>query len=481
MNWQEVMQAVWNTAADGIVISDPDTVILDVNPAYCALTGYTRDELIGQKTNLVRSGLTPRSVYDEMWAALETSGRWSGELINRRPDGSLWISAISITRIVGVNGQVTAYVGLTRDLTESRKLREALAEQSSRLGAIIQAIGNGLLLFDTAGRCVLTNRAALAMLERDEAEVVGASLDQFKRWFGALFREPEPLRPASTEGEWHLSTRREASRFIAATWYPVVAERGESIGQVLLLRDITHEREVDRMKDEFIATVSHELRTPLTALKGSLGLLAGGALGAVPPNQAELLKIALQNTDRLIRMVSDILTLSRMEVGKVKIKPNPHDLNRLAGDVVQELEAVRLERKLTLVTTFAPDLPLIEADGEQIRQVITNLLGNAYKYTPEGGRVEVRTSWTGSEVRLTVQDNGPGIPRDQLERIFDRFTRATSEASRRASGTGLGLAIAKAIVTEHHGRIWAESAPGQGATFQVALPLRQPKAAPTEQ
>lgn len=478
MNQAEIMRAVWEATGDGIVISDPDTVIREVNPAYCAMTGYTEAELIGKKTNVIASGLTPRAVYQEMWERIRATGRWSGELVNRRPDGSFWISAISIARISWPNGDVAAYVGIARDLTESRRLREALQEQSSRLEAILQSIEHGVLLLGPDGRCATANRAALGLLGVEEQAVLGARRAELLALFGSIFQEADPLaapNPSAVHAERLLTTRTEPIRFLRASWSPVVTASGDSLGQVLLLRDVTGEIELDRMKEEFIATVSHELRTPLTAMKGSLGLLAGGVLGEMQPMQGELVQIALNNTDRLIRQVSEILALSKLESGAVKVNLVPLDLNKLASDVLAELNPVRQDRRLEVVTAFAADLPLVAADAEQFRQVITNLLGNAYKFTPEGAQVRVATSWTPGEVRLTVSDTGPGIARDQLERIFERFARAPGEASRRASGTGLGLAIAKRIVEQHGGRIWAESAPGQGATFHVVLPHLAPQ------
>lgn len=465
MNQVEIMRAVWEVTAEGLVISDPDTVIREVNPAYVAMTGYTEAELVGQKTNIIASGLTPRAVYHEMWQQLKATGRWSGELINRRPDGSFWISAISICAITWPNGDVAAYVGIARDLTEDRRLREALQEQSSRLEAILQAITKGILLFDKSERCVQANHAAVRFLHRSEAELIGASQLELAELFGQLFNEP------LTMGEERrlLSTRTEPVRFFQAGWEPVTTADGTELGQILILADVTRETELDRMKEEFIATVSHELRTPLTAMKGSLGLMAGGLLGPMEPMQSEMIQIALQNTDRLIRQVSEILSLSKLESGAAQLKLVPTDLNQVAKEVLDELAPVPAGRRITVTSELGADLPLVTGDAEALRQVLVNLLGNAYKFTPEGGRVWLRTWVEDSQVQVAVRDTGRGIAADQLERIFERFSRAPGE---RASGTGLGLTIARKIVEQHGGRIWAESAPGEGSTFRVSLPLQ---------
>lgn len=466
MNQVEIMRAVWEVTAEGLVISGPDTVIREVNPAYVAMTGYTELDLVGKKTNVIASGLTPRAVYNEMWQQLKETGRWSGELINRKPDGSLWISAISICAITWPNGDVAAYVGITRDLTEDRRLREALQEQSSRLEAILQAISKGILLFDKSGRCVKANYAAVRFLHQSEEDLIGATQAELAELFTQLFNEPHPL----TMGEPGrvLSTRTQPVHFFQAGWEPVTTAEGKELGQLLILADITRETELDRMKEEFIATVSHELRTPLTAMKGSLGLLAGGILGPMESMQGELVQIALQNTDRLIRQVSEILSLSKLESGAVQMKLVPTDLNKIAQDVLAELAPVPAGRRITVTTELSAGLPLVHGDAEALRQVLVNLLGNAYKFTPEGGSVSLGTWVEDGQVQVAVKDSGRGIAADQLERIFERFSRAPGE---KASGTGLGLTIARKIVEQHSGRIWAESAPGQGATFRVALPL----------
>jgi signal transduction histidine kinase len=272
-----------------------------------------------------------------------------------------------------------------------------------------------------------------------------------------------------------VSSQEPHPRYFNLRWGPVVSPDQEQLGQIFTLRDITRETEVDRMKSEFIATVSHELRTPMTSIKGALGLVLGGATGPVAEEQRELLTIAQTNVDRLIRLVNDILDLSRIESGRLELRKVPAGINEVVLTAVRELESVRQQRGLHLTTDLAEPLPLAEIDPDRIGQVLVNLLGNAYKFTDPGGQVTVRTRQVAGEIRVQVADNGPGIPRAQLESIFERFHRAPSAASRRAGGSGLGLAIARAIVEEHGGRIWAESDVGKGAVFTFALPIRTGK------
>jgi signal transduction histidine kinase len=230
--------------------------------------------------------------------------------------------------------------------------------------------------------------------------------------------------------------------------------------------------EVDRMKSEFIATVSHELRTPITSINGALGLVLGGATGPVPEAQEDLLKIARTNADRLIRLVNDVLDLSRVDAGRLDLRRETTDLNGAVKLAVQELDGVRRRRGLNVHLSLEPSLPPINADPHRIGQVMINLVGNAYKFSDQGASIRVQTSQINGHLQVQVIDDGPGIPEGHLESIFDRFHRAPGKASDKAGGTGLGLAIARSIIEEHDGRIWAESQPGQGATFSFSLPIR---------
>lgn len=475
MHFLDIMRAVWEDSLDGIVIADANTVILDANPAYCRLTGYTRAQLIGQKTSIVRSGLTPRAVYEEMWRQLGTQGKWTGELINRRPDGSLWISFLSITRVLGPDGRVSAYVGVARDVTDRRRLEEELRQQSTRLRALLEGIASGVAMFDPEDRCVVANHRLAGLLGQPLEAILGRTRAELGALLDQRFREQGLLQPAEPAGTCTATSQDPNPRFFSVYWNPVVSAGGESLGQMFVFRDVTREAELDRMKNEFIATVSHELRTPMTAVKGALGLLLGGAAGPVTEEQRELLTVAHQNTDRLIRLINDILDLSRIEAGHLELRRVPVQVNDVVAAAVREMEGVRQQRGLELHLHLSPNLPEVEADPDRVGQVLINLLGNAYKFTEPGGRVTVRTLAAGDEVRVQVADTGPGIPPDQLERIFERFQRAPGAATRRAGGTGLGLAIARAIVQGHGGRIWAESAPGQGATFTFTLPVTASK------
>jgi signal transduction histidine kinase len=231
-----------------------------------------------------------------------------------------------------------------------------------------------------------------------------------------------------------------------------------------------------RYKDEFLAIVSHELKTPLSAVIGFTELLGEEGEGCLGPEQRGYLAEITAATDRLQTLVNDLLDMGRIQAGRFALHPAPTDLAAVLGEVHRHLE-VLIRRKGLHLTTQLDALPELMIDPERVRQVLLNLLTNAIKFTPEGGRLAVRVKPVGGMVRVSVTDTGPGIPASQQARIFERFGQVDTTATRGAGGTGLGLSIAKAIVEAHGGRIGVESRPGHGSTFWFTLPKpKQPRA-----
>jgi signal transduction histidine kinase/CheY-like chemotaxis protein len=253
-------------------------------------------------------------------------------------------------------------------------------------------------------------------------------------------------------------------------------DAGEVTGAVVLFRDVTEQRALDKMKDEFVSVVSHELRTPLTSVRGALGLLQGGLLADAPPKAQRMITIAVESTDRLIRLINDILDVERIAAGSLAANRRECSADELVGRAVGEMRGLALQSDVTLAKSTSSGR--LQADPDRIVQTLTNLLGNAIKFSPPGGTVRVSAVRQAGSVLFTVSDEGRGIPADQLEAVFGRFVQIDSADTRDQGGTGLGLAICRGIVELHGGRIWAESAPGQGATFKVMLPAAPGKADP---
>jgi len=228
--------------------------------------------------------------------------------------------------------------------------------------------------------------------------------------------------------------------------------------------------ELDRLKDEFVLTASHELRSPLTSVQGFAELLMLDK-DSLTPRQRETVEIILDNCRHLVRLLNDLLDLARSDAGRLAIRPQPTEVAPLIEDVVRTMRAQTEAASQTLSEYVQPGLPLINVEPDRIRQILVNLLTNAHEYSPEGASIGVAASAVGAEVEISVSDNGPGIPGDQLERIFERFTRGDAGLTQRVGGTGLGLAISKSLVELHGGSIGAESTPGQGSIFRVRLPI----------
>jgi signal transduction histidine kinase len=227
--------------------------------------------------------------------------------------------------------------------------------------------------------------------------------------------------------------------------------------------------QLERMKDEFVLTASHELRSPLTSVQGFAELLLLER-EKLSPKQAETVEVILDNTRHLVRLLNDLLDLARSDAGRLTIRPEPTDAASLIEDAVRTMRAQLDARRQDLRLEIESDLPRIEADGDRIRQVLVNLLTNANEYCPEGAGIEVKARRAGAEVEIDVVDDGPGIPEQQLEHIFERFSRGDAGETQRVGGTGLGLAISKSLIELHGGAIGAQSTPGKGSTFRIRLP-----------
>ena len=249
--------------------------------------------------------------------------------------------------------------------------------------------------------------------------------------------------------------------------------RQEEMEHRLLEKEMEKLREVDRLKSDFVSHVSHELRTPLTAIKGSIDNMLDGLTGDLNEKQARYLQRMKGNTEHLVRLIEDILDLSRIEAGQIALNPKPLQLARLIAEVCDSLRPLAAGRKIELTAATPADLGLT-ADRDRLTQVLLNLAGNALKFTPEGGRVSVSAEPSGASVRIAVRDTGPGIDPRETAQIFQRFFRGSTAARERAEGTGLGLAIAKSLVELHGGTIAVESVLGAGTTFTVDLPAAGP-------
>jgi PAS domain S-box-containing protein len=350
--------------------------------------------------------------------------------------------------------------------------------EGSKSQAILESVADGVMVSDSSSRIILFNAAAERILGVKRDDAIGRPIDDMLGLYsasGSKWMQQVREWHASQEARWRapiLTQRIEfkaEKRYVNVTVAPVTMS-DEYLGSVSVFRDITAEVEADRAKTEFISTVSHELRTPMTSIKGYADLLLIGAAGAVNENQQRFLSVIKANADRLSILVNDLLDISRIESGRVKLELKPIAVESLLDAVVTSLHGKFEEKHLAIqVVLPAGDLPRVLADRDRVMQILTNLVGNAYQYTPSGGSVTVRAHASGEFVQIDVADTGIGISPENQSKVFERFYRVDDPNVNEFPGTGLGLAIVKSLIEMHDGHIWLQSELGKGTTFSFTL------------
>jgi signal transduction histidine kinase len=377
-----------------------------------------------------------------------------------------------VVRRIADRGSIALNNGLAR--AHSRQL-------ASRNQTLLDANLDGIRLTDLDGRVTAENGRWVALMQDfvglpdgdpiyesqwDLCEYVAdmtSAPDAYRRNIEEI--RDNPLVKLEHEIEF-AKTGRTVRRFTA----PLIAENGSVAGRIFTLREVTDERQLQRLKDEFVATVTHELRTPLTSIVGFVELLLSGEAGVLTDDQRNFLGIVERNSARLLHLVGDLLFVARLEAGLLELERGEVNLDTLVAESVEAARPAADQGKITV--EFAPaGVPLLDADAVRLAQLVDNLLSNAVKFTPPGGHVEVATALRGDTTILTVSDTGIGIPNAEKDHLFQRFFRASSATGVAIPGTGLGLSITKAIAEAHGGSIAASDRPGGGTTFTVELPL----------
>jgi len=375
-------------------------------------------------------------------------------------------------------GDLYRLVGDQAGQLEALQAGHVLETSLSR--SILEAIADGVLVTNAAHQVAVLNTAAEAILRLDRQAVLGRPAVGVVGVFGPIAPEwasavqqwssastSQPIAPISQQ------LTLEDGRIVALRVAPIRHE-GEFLGTLTVFRDVTQDVEVNRLKSEFVATVSHELRTPMTSIRGNTEILLMGAVGALNEEQRHHLQVIRNNADRLGLLVNDLLDVSRIETGGVRLSLQPVDLPSALLQARQYGETLARERGklVTVVVEAESDLPAARADPGRLRQILENLLQNAINFTPAGGRIALRAAVVASSLELAVEDNGLGIPPAELPRIFDRFFRGEQSLTLGIPGTGLGLSIVQHLVALHGGAIRVESplSDGQGTRVSFTLP-----------
>ncbi len=346
--------------------------------------------------------------------------------------------------------------------------------------AVLVSIADGVIVNNVTGEVTWLNPAAGRMLQVDPAAALGMPVRKLFESFSTRGRltmvdaldrlnaDPYSYAP----GEGITETMIEIGmRVIQAHLSPVLTEMGEFLGIVTVLRDITREVEAERAKTDFVSNVSHELRTPLTAIKGYSDLLLSPAVGPLNEQQARFLQIVQSNANRLVTLINDLLDISRIESGRLELNIHPVRMETVIQEVADLLHQQCAQKNLALDVHIEPNIGPVLGDRNRLIQIVTNLVSNAHRYTPEGGRITLALSCSDGVVRVDVRDTGIGIAPEDQSKVFQRFYRVKDSTVQSVSGTGLGLPITKMLVEMHGGRLWVESELGKGSTFTFILPL----------
>jgi two-component system phosphate regulon sensor histidine kinase PhoR len=367
-------------------------------------------------------------------------------------------------------------------LLEARKLREErernlleLANEKSRTQTIIHCMGDGLLVTNRDEQVVFCNPAGRRLLGVKRPIQVGEPIANMVNDPELIFlvEAAMDLKEGQEMASKELVARVPNDPALMANCAPVKDERGQMIGVVTVLRDITELKELDKAKSTFVSMVAHELRAPLAAIEGYLDVILEGVGGNDPQKMHKILERSRERTRGLLALINDLLAISRMQAaGRLAKEKEKFQLDILLKEVAELMKGEALEKKVTIEFEVPEDLPLVQANREDVTRVFTNLLDNAIKYNRQGGRVFLRAGADDAFVRVEVQDTGIGIPKKDVAHLFDEFYRVKSKETRAITGTGLGLSIAKKIIEGHNGHIEIESKLHQGSTFRVLLPIQ---------
>jgi len=473
----DFLVTVFETLSEyAIVAADFDGNVLAYNEGARALYGYNQDEVIGRfkVENLfppafVRSGGLQTRVRELLDVGQVT---FDGDKV--RKDGTTFPAHVHMVLTHDRGGNVVGFVEVVQDLTE-RMRAEAAAKRASAQGLLAHLVENArydmIFVASPEGRVLECNAVARDTFHHPRREMLALGMGDLLA-FGAGSQWRDVAYFVASEGHWRgtVTGRRKGEADFPAE-VTVSRPPGEE-HMICVVRDVSREKEIDRMKSEFIAIASHELRSPLTSIKNAVDIILSTQAGPVSENQERFLRMAERNIDRVGRLVGDLLDLSKIEAGQIHLVLADLEAHAVSERVAATLKPLADKKGVAIRVEVPADLPRFRADAARTEQVLINLGDNAVKFTPAGGTVALRAERADPFLAWSVADTGVGVPPDQAAHLFERFYQAEATLSGEPrTGTGLGLSICKDIVESHGGTIAVESVPGHGTTFRFTLPL----------
>jgi PAS domain S-box-containing protein len=450
---------------------------VDVNAKYTyaagrvrQILGYTSEELIGKtpfelmpEEEAKRVGDIFEQIVSKKEAIVDLEN-W-----NLSKNGELVCLLTNGVPMLDSNGALIGYRGVDKDITERKRAEEALIAERERLEAIIASMTDGLIMLDKDGRVISINPALEYMLDLRAEDVIGQLMSG--RDIAPPLSDLVALCQAGLSQEIVLSEPHQ--RVLKVYPSTVRDSAGKQLGEVRVVRDITREKEVEQLKDDFIANVSHELRSPLHSIMGFVGLMLGSKVPD-PETQREFLTRVEDQSWHLKNLVDDLLDTFALESGRKVFEKQQVSMKDVILNTALKLGSMAAENGITIDTELAEICPDVVGDEEALGQVVTNIITNAIKFSPQRDRVIVRANRWENKLLTQVIDHGCGIPAEAIPRLFEKFYQVNGSMTRSAGGTGLGLYICKQIVEDHGGEIWVESELGRGSTFSFTIPLADP-------
>jgi PAS domain S-box-containing protein len=469
---------ILDIASDGIIAIDIDRQITLFNRGAEQIFGYAAIEAIGRSLDLVFPEHSICIDGNCPGLAPENPGQSLQQVIGRRRDGSGFPAEVSTSSLNLGREQVCTIV--VRDITERQQAENALQDALQKLNLHFENSPLGVVEWDCNFRAARWSKMAEKIFGWSADEILGKRLGE---WQFVASEDVERIgkvmnRFVNGTERCNITVNRNYRKdgtIIECEWYnsTLLDDRGQMESVLSLVVDVTDRHQIARMKDEFVSMVSHELRTPLTSIYGSLAMLTSGLLDNQPAKAKRLLEIAVDSTDRLMRLVNDILDIERIESGNVQITKAIWVVSELMQKAVDVVEPLADKAGIKISMTVIDSQVWVDAD--RLIQTFTNLLDNAIKFSPRGTTVWFTATKRAGQVLFEIRDCGRGIPEDKLAIIFERFQQVDASDARNGEGTGLGLAICRSIIQQHGGQIWVESVLGKGSTFSFVLP-RSPSA-----
>jgi PAS domain S-box-containing protein len=478
-----VVSNIVETMNEILVVFNPDHYIEFVNSAVERVLGYKKEELTGQSIKKL-AGSGWQNFENKVLKPIDEGKQVSGVEVNiESANGQAIPVSFSSSVLKNPKGEVYGEVGIATDIRETKDFITNLTAERNKLTTVMQSIVDGVLALDSFGHVILVNPAALTILGLEEKDILYRKLDEVLTMYdgnqkiscGDLLPNKQLTKDAVIAQKKALKIIAPSDRqiFINLTSSAIKEGSEVGLGAIITMSDVSKEKELEEMKIDFVSMAAHELRTPLTAVRGYLSVLLEESGKKLPKEEKDFVDKAFIASSQLAALVENLLSVSRIERGAMKLQIEAVDWSSIVKDSVNNFEPLAKEKKIKLTFELQENLPKVAVDQFRISEVLSNLIANALAYTKAGGSVDVLVETKGNEVITHVKDTGQGIPESALPRLFTKFFRVSGVLEQGSKGTGLGLYISKAIVDMHKGRIWVESKDGVGSTFSFSVPVAE--------